>query len=78
MRQGAYGVSASLDRIGGTMLMTSYRDPGVDGTLASLQGHRGIPARNFTPTKAQLSQAIIGCIGDIDAYMLPDASAPGR
>ena len=72
MRQGAYGVSASLDRIGGTMLMTSYRDPGVDGTLASYKGTAEY-LRNFTPTKAQLSQAIIGCIGDIDAYMLPDA-----
>lgn len=72
MRQGAYGVFASLDRISGTMLMTSYRDPGVDGTLASYKGVAEY-LRKFTPTRAQLSQAIIGCIGDIDAYLLPDA-----
>ena len=29
--------------------------------------------RGFSPDKAQLTQAIVGAIGDLDSYLLPDA-----
>ncbi len=71
---GAYGVTCALDRIGGTLTCTSYRDPNVDRTLAAYDGMSEY-LRTFKPTAAQLSQAIVGAVGDLDAYLLPDARA---
>ena len=72
VRGGAYGVSCSLDRVGGTLVCASYRDPNVERTLAAYDGLaaflRGVP-----PDRARLTQAIVGAVGDLDAYLLPDA-----
>ncbi len=56
------------------MTCTSYRDPNVDRTLAAYDGMSEY-LRTFKPTAAQLSQAIVGAVGDLDAYLLPDARA---
>ena len=69
---GAYGVSCSLDRAGGDFCMVSYRDPDFKHTLRRfdecadhLLSHR--------PDAAALEAAIIGAIGEIDTYLLPEA-----
>jgi Zn-dependent M16 (insulinase) family peptidase len=72
VRGGAYGAFCGLDRLGGTLVCSSYRDPNVDDTLAAFDGMADF-LRAFTPDKAQLTQAIVGAIGDLDAYQLPDA-----
>ena len=68
---GAYGGSASLDPFSGTFLFTSYRDPNLlqtldayDGAAAFLKGGVG---------EQDLVRSIIGAIGTIDTYRLPDA-----
>lgn len=72
VRGGAYGAFCNLDRMGGTLVCASYRDPNVDATLEAFDGMAEF-LRGFTPDKAQLTQAIVGAIGDLDSYLLPDA-----
>lgn len=69
---GAYGAMCGLDRASGDFFLTSYRDPNIheslktfDGVAAHLSGK--------TPDKRELESAIIGAIGDVDAYLLPEA-----
>ncbi|MDE5833335.1 MAG: insulinase family protein [Desulfovibrio sp.] len=69
---GAYGVFATLDRIGGTFICASYRDPNVEATLSAYD-NLGPFLQKFNPDKTALDQAIIGAIGDLDVYLLPDA-----
>ena len=72
VRGGAYGAFCNLDRLGGTLVCASYRDPNVEDTLAAFDGMAEY-LRGFSPDKAQLTQAIVGAIGDLDSYQLPDA-----
>ncbi len=72
VRGGAYGAFCNLDRLGGTLVCASYRDPNVDDTLAAFDGMAEY-LRSFSPDKAQLTQAIVGAVGDLDSYLLPDA-----
>ncbi|WP_297892800.1 insulinase family protein [uncultured Desulfovibrio sp.] len=72
VRGGAYGAFCNLDRLGGTLVCASYRDPNVDDTLAAFDGMAEY-LRTFSPDKAQLTQAIVGAVGDLDSYLLPDA-----
>ncbi len=69
---GAYGAFCALDRLSGTLVQASYRDPAVGGTLATYDGTADF-LRNFVPDARELSAAIVGAIGDLDTYMLPDA-----
>ncbi|KAL6779083.1 PREP1 [Auxenochlorella protothecoides x Auxenochlorella symbiontica] len=69
---GAYGGFCDFDSHNGMFTFSSYRDPNLlktvdvyDGTIDFLKGV------DLTPD--ELSKAIIGTIGDIDAYQLPDA-----
>lgn len=71
---GAYGAFCSLDRINGTMICASYRDPNVERTLGVYDGLAAF-IRKYPPTAIQLEQAIIGAIGMLDTYLLPDAKA---
>lgn len=71
---GAYGCFCQFDRLGGDFVCSSYRDPNVDRTLSAYDG-LGAKLRAFNPGRPQLEQAIIGAIGDLDAYLLPDAKA---
>lgn len=72
VRGGAYGAFCNLDRLGGTLVCASYRDPNVDETLAAFDGMADF-LRGFTPDREQLTRAIVGAIGDLDSYLLPDA-----
>ena len=72
VRGGAYGAMCTLDRLGGNLVLASYRDPNVDETLRAYD-ELGAHLRANPPDAAQLEQAIVGAIGDLDAYLLPDA-----
>ncbi len=68
---GAYGAFCTLDRLSGVMIQASYRDPAVLDTLHTYDKAADF-LRTFNPTERELSAAIIGAIGDLDTYMLPD------
>ncbi len=69
---GAYGAFCSFDRLSGVLSFVSYRDPNIASTLATYD-----QAADFLLTRTidgdELTKSIVGAIGDIDAYMLPDA-----
>lgn len=69
---GAYGCMCGLDRMSGAFFMVSYRDPNVlptlgiyDATAKHLSG--------YTIGREELEAAVVGAIGELDAYLLPDA-----
>jgi len=69
---GAYGAGGSYDRSTGIFACTSYRDPNLLNTLNVYDG-----LADFLRTDAldplTVERAIIGTVGDIDGYQLPDA-----
>ena len=69
---GAYGVFTAYDRFSGSFNYISYRDPNL---LKSLENYDGTPSflREFELSPEELVKTIIGTIGDIDQYQLPDA-----
>lgn len=69
---GAYGVFCGLDRASGVWTQVSYRDPNVAKTLAAYDGSAAW-LRSLKLSQRDLTQAIVGAIGDLDKYMLPDA-----
>ncbi len=69
---GAYGVFCAFDRLSGVLMQASYRDPGVLETLTAYDNTANF-LRGFNPDQREISAAIVGTIGDIDTYMLPDA-----
>ncbi len=69
---GAYGVSCSLDRLSGVFGYTSYRDPNLLDTLA-VYDQSGRFLRELSLGERELTRSIIGAIGDMDRYQLPDA-----
>lgn len=72
VRGGAYGSSCSYDRRSGVLAMLSYRDPNIEKTLEAFAGAGKYLAKLDIPAE-ELERAVIGTVGDIDAYMLPDA-----
>ncbi|MFN2137352.1 MAG: insulinase family protein, partial [Candidatus Promineifilaceae bacterium] len=69
---GAYGAFASFSRESGVFSYLSYRDPNFAGTLRSYDGTAEF-LRNVDLSQDELTKSIIGVIGSIDAYQLPDA-----
>lgn len=69
---GAYGGFSVFDSQSGVFCFLSYRDPNL---LQSLQiyDQTGSYLKNLELDEAELTKAIIGTIGDLDAYLLPDA-----
>ncbi|RUT34600.1 peptidase M16 [Arsenicitalea aurantiaca] len=68
---GAYGGSAGFDPFTGGFVFVSYRDPNL---LETLDVYDGAAAFLREPIgEAELKSSIIGAIGQIDRYMLPDA-----
>ncbi|MDR3176116.1 MAG: insulinase family protein [Desulfovibrio sp.] len=72
VRGGAYGCFCTLDRLSGALVMVSYRDPNILPTLDVFDGAAAYLSRN-KPDRAELEKAVIGAIGELDAYLLPDA-----
>merc|ERR1712194_869706 len=50
----------------------SYRDPNLAQTWKTYDGTSEF-LKGLSLGEDELSKAIIGCIGDVDSYMLPDA-----
>ena len=69
---GAYGGQCMFDRYSGGFTFVSYRDPNL---IATLDTYDRTPdfLRNADLSRAELTRNIIGTIGDIDSYRLPDA-----
>jgi presequence protease len=69
---GAYGAFCMFDRISGTMTFVSYRDPNLLQTVANFD--RSVDfLRNVDLNDNELTKAVIGAIGHMDTYLLPDA-----
>ncbi len=69
---GAYGAFCNFSRLSGVFTFVSYRDPNLLKTLEVFdQTARFL--RDIDLSKAELAKGIIGAIGEIDAYLLPDS-----
>ena len=69
---GAYGAFCSLDRVSGNYVCSSYRDPNVEKTLEVYDGIADYLA-HISLSREDLTRAIVGTIGDLDLYRLPEA-----
>eukprot|EP00879_Flechtneria_rotunda_P006113 GHRR01006426.1.p1 GENE.GHRR01006426.1~~GHRR01006426.1.p1 ORF type:complete len:1001 (+),score=416.66 GHRR01006426.1:475-3477(+) len=69
---GAYGGFCSFDSHSGLFTYLSYRDPNLLETLEAYDGTVDF-LRGLDLDKDALTKAIIGTMGDLDAYQLPDA-----
>ncbi len=69
---GAYGGFCDFDTHSGMFSYLSYRDPNLLSTVDVYDGTVDF-LKNLELTEEELSKAIIGTIGDIDGYQLPDS-----
>ena len=69
---GAYGGFCRLDHRSGNFTFLSYRDPNLLETL-DIYDQTPTFLKRAEPDKSELTRSIIGTIGDVDAYQLPDA-----
>lgn len=69
---GAYGGFVTFDNQSGVFNFLSYRDPNLVQTLKAYEGTAAY-LQNLDLSDSELTKAIIGTIGDLDAYQLPDA-----
>ena len=69
---GAYGGFSDFDTHSGQFTFLSYRDPNLLKTLDNYDGSQNF-LRTLSLDQSALTNAIIGTIGDIDSYQLPDA-----
>jgi Zn-dependent M16 (insulinase) family peptidase len=69
---GAYGVFCSFDRLSGVLSFLSYRDPNLLKTLEVFD-ETARYLREIKLHEDELRKSIIGTIGDLDRYRLPDA-----
>jgi hypothetical protein len=69
---GAYGGFSQFDSTSGTFTFLSYRDPNILPTLENYDNTVKF-LRDLNLSAAELTKSIIGTIGDLDAYLLPDA-----
>ncbi|XP_055815817.1 presequence protease 1, chloroplastic/mitochondrial [Solanum dulcamara] len=69
---GAYGGFCSFDSHSGVFSFLSYRDPNLLKTLDVYDGTSNF-LKELEMDDDALTKAIIGTIGDVDSYQLPDA-----
>ncbi|MDC7217669.1 MAG: insulinase family protein, partial [Spirochaetales bacterium] len=69
---GAYGSFSMFDRASGSLSFVSYRDPNLTRTLDTYDGVAEY-LNTLEVNNDELEKAILGGIGEIDNYMLPDA-----
>jgi len=69
---GAYGGFCSFDRLSGIFTFLSYRDPNLLSTIANYDQTAQF-LKSFELSESELTKSIIGAIGELDAYQLPDA-----
>ncbi|HEX9029950.1 MAG TPA: insulinase family protein, partial [Anaerolineales bacterium] len=72
---GAYGGFCVFDRRSGVFTYLSYRDPNLLSTIENynLAGQFLYSLDSSRLSQEELSKSIIGAIGELDAYQLPDA-----
>jgi len=72
---GAYGAFSVFDDTSGVYTFLSYRDPNVDETIENYDKAasflKSLDDKRLSDN--ELKKAIIGAIGDLDSYQLPDA-----
>ena len=71
MKGGAYGAFSLFDHRSGIFDFISYRDPNLLQTLAAYDAAAAF-LQNLDLPKNELVKSIIGAIGRMDAYQLPD------
>ena len=69
---GAYGAFCLFDRLSGVLTFVSYRDPNLIKTLEAFDQTAHF-LRRIDLNDDELTKGIIGTIGDMDKYKLPDA-----
>ena len=69
---GAYGGMCGFDQRSGAFVFASYRDPNLTASL-DIYKATGDFLKNLTLNEDELTRALIGAIGQLDAYQLPDA-----
>ncbi len=69
---GAYGAFCLFNSLSGVLAFLSYRDPNLVKTVEIFDKTTEF-LRNIDLSREELTKGIIGTIGDIDTYMLPDA-----
>lgn len=69
---GAYGGFCSFDSLSGVLAYLSYRDPNLLSTLQTYDGTAS-HLRTVDLTQDDVDKIIIGVIGQMDSYQLPDA-----
>lgn len=69
---GAYGGYCAFDRLSGVFRFLSYRDPNLLDTLA-VYDQAGRFLREADVSASELTRTVVGTIGDLDLYQLPDA-----
>jgi presequence protease len=72
MQGGAYGASIGFSKQSGVLTFTSYRDPNLINTL-TVYDQTSQMLRTTELSDDELTMSIIGAIGAMDAYQLPDA-----
>ena len=72
LQGGAYGGTCRYDRLSGIFAYLSYRDPNLLGTIEVYDGAAEY-LRTVPLGEEEIKRSIIGTIGDIDTYLLPDA-----
>ncbi|MFN2275535.1 MAG: insulinase family protein, partial [Anaerolineales bacterium] len=72
LQGGAYGAWCGYDPFSGFVGFVSYRDPQIVGTLKAYDAASDY-LRKLELDRSELTKSIIGVIGRLDAYMLPDA-----
>jgi presequence protease len=72
LQGGAYGASVGFSKLSGVWTFTSYRDPNLLNTLAVYDQTADV-LRTVELSDDELTKSIIGAIGAMDAYQLPDA-----
>ena len=69
---GAYGGFCTFDRLSGVFNFLSYRDPNLMGTLGNYDGTARF-LREADLNDDEVTKSVVGAIGDMDQYQLPDA-----
>jgi hypothetical protein len=69
---GAYGGFCLFDRFSGIFTFISYRDPNLLKTVENYDGTAGF-LKTASLGEDEIRKAIIGAIGELDSYLLPDA-----
>lgn len=69
---GAYGAFGSYDYLSNTMTFVSYRDPNIPETVRSFLDS-GSFLSQIPLDRDEVEKSVIGSIGEMDSYQLPDA-----